>query len=303
MAAVSLMAAAGTSVTIPTRERHLEALRLIGIAVERPVALEFTSLAKYVRKSILEMAMLAGTCHIGGAYSMVEIVGSLLVDVMERYPRKSEVGDRLVVSKGHCVVALYAWLAVLGITAFEELSTFNALGTALPSHPDMRKNPWMHFSSGSLGQGISAAAGMAWGLRRSSQHKVFVIVGDGELQEGQVWEALMLSTQLNLTNLCVIVDRNGLQTADPTSVVVGVEPLTAKLAAFGFDASVIDGHDRKALSMSFNYFYRGDNRRPVAIVADTRKGFGSSILEDSPRFHGSSLSDEDYTHIRSDLYA
>jgi transketolase len=193
--------------------------------------------------------------------------------------------DRFVLSKGHCAPAVYAALAARGYFPAEALSTLRDIGSILQGHPDMRKTPGIDMTTGSLGQGFACAVGMALGgklLRRG--FRVYVMVGDGEIQEGVVWEAAMAAAHYGLDNLVAIVDNNGLQTDGRTHQIMAVEPIEAKWTAFGWDAQRIDGHNFEQIGAAFETANRRPGR-PHVIVADTVKGKGIPAIEDDAGWH------------------
>lgn len=242
--------------------------------------------AQIMRRLIIEGIAEAGSGHPGGSLSLVEIMSYLYfhqAQLHETDPLWVD-RDRIILSKGHAAPALYAALAAKGYMPQAEMLTLRKLGSRLQGHPDMRKLPGVEMSTGSLGQGLSVANGLALGLRLQNKGtKVFVVLGDGELQEGQVWEAAMTAAHHKLTNLIAVVDHNGLQIDGFTGEVKRIEPLAEKWQAFGWQTVTVDGH-------SFVDLYRGFNvvrdDRPLVVIAKTIKGKGVQYMENVADWHG-----------------
>lgn len=223
---------------------------------------------------------------LGGSLSIADILAVLFKVVMKHCPnhKVGEQYDHFILSKGHAAPALYAALAFTGYIQKESLETFRMFGSPLQGHPDCRKVNGVEISTGSLGQGLSVAGGIALGLReKSPQSKVYVILGDGELQEGQIWEAAMAIAHFKLRNVIAIVDNNGLQIDGPVEQVMNVYPIEEKFVAFGWNAVRIDGHDFREIEETL----RGANasRLPTAIVAKTVKGKGVKYMENRVEYH------------------
>jgi len=241
--------------------------------------------AAMLRRQVLDMLEAAGSGHPGGSFSEIEILTALYYSKMTVYndpadPRR----DRFVLSKGHANPPLYAILADKGYFPKEELLTLRGFGSKLQGHPDMRKCPGIDCSTGSLGQGLSVAVGMALGLKRQAvPSHVYVLTGDGELNEGIVWEAAMAAAHFGLDNLTVIVDHNGLQLDGPTAEIMSLGNLVEKFTAFGFAAHEIDGHNFEEILPALGEKTPG---KPVCIVANTVKGKGVSYMENAPEWHG-----------------
>jgi transketolase len=201
--------------------------------------------------------------------------------------------DRMVLSKGHGAPALYAALAMAGYFPVEELMTLRKLGSRLQGHPSMNKTPGIDISTGSLGQGLSLAIGMALGARLDRKdYRTYCILGDGELQEGQVWEAAMAAAHYKIDNICAVVDRNKLQIDGPTEKVMSIEPVRPKFDGFGWHTIEINGHDYKDILRAFHEA-ESVKGRPTAIIANTIKGKGVSYMEGSVKFHGKTPNDEE----------
>ncbi len=243
--------------------------------------------ARDLRKEIVKMVGRAGTGHPGGSLSAADIVAMLYCSEMRYDPANPgwEDRDRFILSKGHAAPVLYAALAKVGYFPENVLESFREFGSILQGHPDCRKTPGVEISTGSLGQGLSIGGGMAFGLRlRKSPARVYVLLGDGEIQEGQVWEAAMAIAHYKLSNLIAIVDNNGLQIDGPVEQVMNVNPIDAKFEAFGWRTIVVDGHDLSALQRAFAYAKESSDK-PTAIVAKTVKGKGVSYMENKVEYH------------------
>ena len=244
-------------------------------------------LARRVRLDILSMIREAGSGHPGGSLSAVEILVELYWKVMRVRPEEPDWAgrDRFVLSKGHACPALYSVLARRGFFDPSELGTLRRLGSRLQGHPSMLRLPGLDASTGSLGQGLALACGMARGLRMSGlDSRVFCLLGDGELQEGSVWEAAMSASHHGLRSVTAIVDRNGVQLDGDVSGVKEIEPLAEKWLAFGWDVIVADGHSFASLDKAFEHC--AGSLRPSVVIAETVKGRGVSFMEGSAAWHG-----------------
>jgi transketolase len=258
-----------------------------------------------LRHRILDMIHAAGSGHCGGSLSSVEILWTLYSRVLRVRPDDPhwEDRDRLILSKGHAAPALYAVLAERGFFDPAELGTLRRAGSMLQGHPDMRKTPGVEMSTGSLGMGISAGVGMALGARLAGKgFRVFVLVGDGELQEGQNWEGLAAAAKYRLDNLVVIVDRNGVQLDGLVDQIMPLLDLAAKLREFGWQVESCDGHDCGQLLHAFGSLAEAGGR-PKAIIAKTVKGKGVSFMEGRSEWHGKPLLAEDYRRAKAELAA
>jgi transketolase len=242
-----------------------------------------------MRRDIIEMVAAAGSGHPGGSLSAVEIVATLYASVMHHDPACPDLPDRdrFVLSKGHAAPVLYAALAESGYLPREELVTLRKLGSRLQGHPDMRKLPGVEVSTGSLGQGLALANGMALALRLDGNDTstVFCLMGDGELQEGSVWEAAMAAAHYSLGNVVAIVDLNGLQIDGPTCEVMDLGNVMEKFAAFGWTVITCDGHAVAELEAALMRA-KAETEGPVVIVARTKKGRGVSFMEGLCDWHG-----------------
>lgn len=259
--------------------------------------------SKNVRKNIVEMIYKAQSGHPGGALSITDILVTLYFKEMNVDPQnpKTENRDRFVLSKGHASAGLYAVLAERGFFKKEELSNFRKMNSILQGHPDMKKIPGVDMSSGSLGQGLSIANGMAIaGKLDKKDYRVYCILGDGELGEGQVWEAAMASAHYKLDNLCVIVDNNNLQIDGEISNVMNSYPIDEKFEKFGFNVINIDGHNFKEIIEAFEKARKVDGK-PTAIIAKTVKGKGISFMENNAGWHGKAPNDEQYSQAIKEL--
>lgn len=259
--------------------------------------------AVQLRKTILKMIHQANSGHPGGALSMADVFAALYYDAMNVDPACPEKPDRdrLVLSKGHACPVLYGVLAMKGYYPMETILTLRQLGSILQGHPDMKKVPGVDMTTGSLGQGLSAAVGMAFGQRENGYPaKTYCVLGDGELNEGQVWEAAMLANKYALSNLIAIVDRNGLQLDGTTEQIMPLEPLADKWRAFGWRVYEIDGHDMEQIVQTLDQA-RAETEKPVCILAKTVKGKGVSYMENVCGWHGKAPNDEEYAQAIKEL--
>ncbi|CAN5419668.1 transketolase [soil metagenome] len=241
--------------------------------------------ARSTRRSVVRMIAKAGLGHIGGDLSVTDILTTLFESVLNLDPSNPQWIDRdhFILSKGHCAASLYATLAATGFFPQAELLTFMAPLSALNGHPNRNKVPGVETNTGPLGHGLPVGVGAAIAAKLAGRDsRTVVVLGDGELQEGSNWEALMAGAHFGLENLTVVVDRNRLQQGARTEETNGLDPLDAKLAAFGWEVREIDGHDYAAL---VDAFARSKTGRPVAIIANTVKGKGISFIEDRVEWH------------------
>ena len=260
--------------------------------------------ATKIRMGIIEGTYNAKAGHPGGSLSSADLFAYLYDKEMiyRADEPKWEDRDRFVLSKGHCAPGLYAALAYKGFFPVEDLKTLRHIGSYLQGHPNMNTVPGIDMSTGSLGQGVSVAAGMAKAAKYMNKDiNVYTLLGDGEIEEGQVWEAFMFAKQYNLDNLCVIIDCNGLQIDGPCSEVMSAEPIDEKLKAFGFDYTVIDGNDFDAIESAFDKFHKSD--KPFAIIMKTVKGKGVSYMENQVGWHGKAPNEEEYNIAMAELGA
>lgn len=263
-------------------------------------------IAQDVRKKVVKMIYLAGSGHPAGSLSCTEVLVALFFRVMRHNPRNPnwEGRDRFVLSKGHGVSALYAVMAKCGYFDEDLLWKFRQLGFPLQGHPDRLILPVLEASTGSLGHGFSIAAGIAAGLKiKGIGANVYTLLGDGEVQEGQVWECAMASAHYKLDNLCAIIDRNDYQIDGKTEEIIGLEPLDEKFKAFGWNILVIDGHNFKEIFKAFDEFKKTKGM-PTVIIAKTIKGKGVSIFQGDDgnlRFHGAAPNFEEYKIAMEEL--
>ena len=260
--------------------------------------------ANEVRKGIVTAVHAAKAGHPGGSLSAADIFTYLYFEEMNIDPKdpKKVDRDRFVLSKGHTAPGLYSALALRGYFPVEDLKTLRHLGSYLQGHPDMKHIPGVDMSSGSLGQGISAAVGMALSAKLSGDdYRVYTLLGDGEIQEGQVWEAAMFAGFRKLDNLVVIVDNNGLQIDGPVDQVCSPYPIDEKFKAFNFHViNLADGNDMDQIAAAFAEA-RETKGQPVAIIAHTVKGKGVSFMENQVGWHGKAPNDEEYAIAMADL--
>ncbi|MBQ7999909.1 MAG: transketolase [Ruminococcus sp.] len=250
--------------------------------------LQLSILAAKARLGAVIGTFHAKSGHPGGSLSAADIMTYLYFKEMNVDPAnpKDADRDRFVLSKGHCCPSLYAVLALKGFFDWDELYKLRHVGAMLQGHPDMKGTPGIDMSTGSLGQGVSAACGMALaGKYDNKDYRVYAILGDGECEEGQVWEAAMFAAHNKLDNLVVIVDQNGLQIDGPVAEVCGIEPLDKKFESFGFNVIKIDGHNFDEIESAFENA-KATKDKPTAILAKTVKGKGVSFMEDQVDWHG-----------------
>ena len=256
-----------------------------------------------VRMDAVTGVFYAKSGHPGGSLSAADLLTYLYFKEMKVDPKNPHDPDRdrFVLSKGHCCPGLYATLAERGYFSPDEMKTLRHIGSMLQGHPNMNDTPGVDMSTGSLGQGISAACGMALAAKLDNKaYRVYAILGDGEIEEGQVWEASMFAAHQKLDNLCLIVDNNGLQIDGPVEQVGGPGPIDEKFRAFGFDLQVIDGHNFDAIEAAFAHA-RTVKGKPCAIIAKTVKGKDVSFMENNVSWHGTAPNAEQYETAMNDL--
>jgi transketolase len=251
-------------------------------------ATQLAAICKQMRREVVEMITQAGSGHPGGSLSAVEMLVTLYFDVMNHDPArpKWDGRDRLILSKGHAAPILYAVMAECGYCDKSQLNTLRKLGSPYQGHPDVRFLPALEASTGSLGEGLSLAAGM--GLSSRLDHgswRTYVILGDGEIQEGQIWEAAMFAGYHKLDNIVAIVDHNRIQLDGFVKDIMEIEPIAEKFRSFGWHAIDLDGHNIPALQSAFAEA-KSIKGQPTVIVAETIKGKGVSFMENNPKFHG-----------------
>ncbi|MEI7473946.1 MAG: transketolase [bacterium] len=270
---------------------------------------ELAARAKNVRQNIMKMVSNSKSGHIGGSMSSADIITTLYFKHMRHYPDWKnnadwDKRDRFVLSKGHASPVLYSVLAECGYIPQEQLMTFRKLHTKLQGHPAYGYIPGVEATTGSLGQGLSIANGIALALKLdNSKSRVYALTGDGELQEGQIWEAAMTSAHYNLGNLTVIVDRNTLQIDGCTEKVMGVDPVDQKFKAFGWEVLTIDGHDLNQIFVALKQAEKigNEKQKPVAIVAKTVKGKGVSFMENNSGWHGKAPNESEFVAAMEEL--
>ena len=258
-----------------------------------------------VRMGVIESTYGAKAGHPGGSLSAAEVYTYLYFKEMNIDPKnpKWEDRDRFVLSKGHTTPGLYSVLANRGFFPVEDLPTFRHIDSYLQGHPNMNMVPGVDMSTGSLGQGISAAVGMAMAAKyQNKTNRVYTLLGDGEIQEGQVWEACMAASHYKLDNLCIVVDNNGLQIDGNVADVMSPYPIVDKLLAFGFNVHAVDGHDFDALEKAFENAKKTKGQ-PTAIVMTTTKGKGVSYMENDAGWHGKAPNDAEYEQAMTELKA
>ena len=262
--------------------------------------------ACHIRMGVIEGTHSAKCGHPGGSLDIAELLSYLYfveMNIDPKDPKKAD-RDRLVLSKGHAAPALYAALAERGYFPVEDLKTLRKIGSYLQGHPNMNETPGVDMSTGSLGQGISCAAGMAKAAKylHKDDVRVYALLGDGEIEEGEVWEAFLFAAKYKLDNLCVIIDLNGLQIDGPTSEVMPTDPVDAKMRDFGFRTVTIDGHDFAQIEDAFQYFHN-QTGAPTAVLMNTTKGKGVSYMENQVGWHGKAPNDEEYAQAMTELRA
>ncbi|MGI6084475.1 MAG: transketolase [Acetivibrionales bacterium] len=253
--------------------------------------------AKEIRKTLLTMIYKAQSGHPGGSLSSADIMAALYFDELKVDPRnpKWEQRDRFVLSKGHVCPVLYTCLALRGFFPKEEIDNLRKFGSILQGHPDMKRTPGVDISTGSLGQGISCAVGMAIANKRDKNTgRVFCLVGDGETNEGQVWESIQVAVKYGLDNLIVFADNNGLQNDGTCEEIMPTQDLYKKFEAFGCRTYAIDGHDMAQIVDVLDTIRRGEKGKPHVVVAKTVKGKGVSFMENVVKWHGLAPNEQEY---------
>ncbi len=264
---------------------------------------ELQTYANKIRQGVIEAVYSAKSGHPGGSLSIAEILAVLYFNQMnidEKNP-KAKGRDRLVLSKGHTAPALYSTLALRGFFDINELKTLRNINSKLQGHPDMKNIPGVDASTGSLGQGLSIANGMALASKMDSEGvRVYCICGDGEIEEGQIWEAAMTSSHYKLDNLCLIVDNNNLQIDGAVSDVMNIYPIDEKFKSFGFEVINVDGHNIPELISAFEQAKKVKGK-PTVIIANTIKGKGVSFMENEASWHGKAPNEEEYKQAMKEL--
>ena len=261
--------------------------------------------ARQIRIHILKMLTQAGSGHTGGSLSVVEVITALYFYKMRHKPQEPawEDRDRFVLSKGHAAPALYAAMAASGYFPEEELPTLRQLGSRLQGHPDMRALPGIDFSTGSLGQGLSVANGMALAARLDGKKvRVYALMGDGEIQEGQIWEAAMAASHYQIDNVCGILDFNKLQIDGSVLEVMSIAPVADKWKSFGWEVMEVDGHDFSQILPALDRCEEIKGR-PSLVIAHTTKGKGVSFMENEVKYHGVAPTPEELERALKELGA
>jgi len=257
---------------------------------------ELKAIAKRLRADVIEMLYKSQSGHPGGSLSAVEIITALYFKILAIDPKnpRLDTRDRFILSKGHCSPILYAALAERGFYPKEELNTLRKIGSILQGHPDMKKTPGVDISSGSLGEGLSVGCGMALGSKLNNiKNHIYVLLGDGELNEGQIWEAAMSAAKFKLNNLIAVVDRNGVQLDGTTEEIMPMEPLAQKWRAFNWNVYETDGHDIGAIINTIEAAKKSE-QSPSVVIARTIKGKGVSFMENKHQWHGKPIDKESY---------
>jgi len=258
-----------------------------------------------LRRHVVRMVGVGKTGHIGGSCSSAELIAALYFHILHLNPAEPKLSsrDRFVLSKGHAALIQYAALAERGFFPFEELERVKTLGSMLQGHPDCLRTPGIEANTGSLGQGLSIANGMALAAKLNhGAYKIWVLLGDGELNEGQVWEAAMFAAHRKLDNVVAIVDRNGLQAMGPTAQRLDTDPLAAKWTAFGWCVAEIDGHDMTQIVSALETA-RAHTGSPAAVIARTVKGKGLSFAENNFAFHNGMMSADQFAMALAEIDA
>lgn len=259
---------------------------------------QLRSVANRNRIKVLEMVFNGGSGHIGGALSAIDIITYLGEIVIDYY---SEERDRFILSKGHAVPALYAELHEQGFIKDEELATFRKIDSRLQGHTNLLKFPETDITTGLLGQGLSYGVGIAFGKKiKESKSNVYVMIGDGELHEGQIWEALMEAGHYRLDNLILIIDRNGLCSHQPVENVISIEPLKERIESFGWNVKEIDGHSFEQIDSCISGL-KAQFGKPKCIIAHTVKGKGISFMENNGKWHRSVPTEDEYSQAIDEL--
>ena len=273
----------------------------------RNISVEFLAdRAKFMRKETVRLSRIAGAGHYSSTFSAAELLVALYYATLRIKPLEPDWPDRdrFVLSKGHAAIGLYPILADLGFFDAKLLDNYTRLGSPFGDHPDMKKVKGIDFSSGSLGHGLSIGVGLALAARMQARdHRVYCLLGDGELAEGQIWEAAMSAAHFKLGSLVAIVDRNGLCIDGPTEEVMSVEPLDERFQGFGWDTRRIDGHDFDQIISTLDTLPAPGTGRPTVIIADTVKGRGVTMMEGALNWHVGNLVGDDYDTVMAELDA
>jgi len=262
--------------------------------------------SNYIRREVLKMTTIAGSGHPGGSMSMADIITALYFNILNHDPKnsKSNGRDTFILSKGHCAPALYAVLGECGYFSKDEFKKLRKIGSMLQGHPDSTTTPGIEVCTGSLGNGLSVGCGVAASCKiTGNNRKVYVLLGDGECNEGQVWEAMMFAAHYKLDNLIAIIDLNGYQVDGKTSEIMNIEPLDKKLEAFNWEVFKINGHNIEEIISTIKGAVKRANGYPKAIIAKTIKGKGVSFMENENKYHGTPLKKNELELALSELKA
>jgi len=265
---------------------------------------ELIKKAKLIRIETIKSIFNAQSGHPGGSLSIVDILTVLYFNKMNINPMNPNWSerDRFILSKGHANPALYATLAIKGYFPIKELSSLRRIGSILSGHPSCFKTPGIDISTGSLGQGLSIGLGMSLAAKvKKKKYRVFVLIGDGELQEGEVWEAAMAAPNFKVSGLIAIIDNNKIQLDGNVSDIMEIEPIKDKLVSFNWQVIIADGHDIKDLLLKFDEAINLSNEGPVAIIANTIKGKGVSFMENTAAWHGKVINEVDFHRAMEEL--
>jgi transketolase len=272
-------------------------------SVETPSFTELEAIAKRVRRDIIEMITAAKSGHPGGSLSAVELLVGLYFDQMKHDPKNPKWADRdrFILGKGHAAPVLYSVMAEAGYVPKDQLNTLRRMGSIYQGHPDVRFIPALEASTGSLGEGLSVGLGMALAARfNGSPSRTYVMLGDGEIQEGQIWEAAMFGSFHKVDNIVAIVDYNKIQLDGWVKDIMDLEPLGDKWRAFGWHTITIDGHNLAEVRSAY-IEAAATKGKPTAIIAHTIKGKGVSFMENNPKFHGTAPNPEEFTKAMAEL--
>ena len=272
-------------------------------SAETPSFTELEAISKRVRRSIIEMITAAKSGHPGGSLSAVELLVGLYFDQMKHDPKnpKWPDRDRFILGKGHAAPVLYAVMAEAGYVPKDQLNTLRKMGSIYQGHPDVRFIPALEASTGSLGEGLSVGLGMAFAARlNGSPSRTYVMLGDGEIQEGQIWEAAMFGSFHNLDNIVALLDYNKIQLDGWVKDIMALEPIGDKWRAFGWHTITIDGHNPAEVRSAY-IEAAGTKNKPTVIIAHTIKGKGVSFMENNPKFHGTAPNPEEFQKAMAEL--
>ena len=276
-----------------------------GLIMDKQRKCELSEIARQIRIGIIEAVHSAKSGHPGGSLSIADVLAYLYNEEMNIDPKnpQCECRDRMVLSKGHCAPGLYAALANRGYFPVEDLKTFRHTTSYLQGHPDMKHTPGVDMSSGSLGQGASVSCGMALASKLDNHsRRIYAILGDGETQEGEVWEAAMFAAHYGLSNLCWLIDFNGLQIDGAITDVMNPTPYDKKFEAFGWNVVECDAHDFDSIEAAYKAA-RACTDKPTVIISHSTKGKGVSFMENQASWHGAAPNDEQYEIAMADLKA